>query len=113
MVICLFGNDHVSVLLMLIAIQNLLCRSCKYSIFDPIKEMSYIPCDRELRAKGKAAVDVFGYSFAKGSGGWVAMFLLSMIPGSIIDSSKYIMIVCLILIIIWCLAASSLNKMYS
>lgn len=61
---------------------NAFGKAVKYSLFDPTKEMAYIPLDPELKVKGKAAVDVIGGRGGKSGGSYVQMGLLTVFSGS-------------------------------
>ena len=54
----------------------------KYSIFDPTKEMAYIPLDKESKTIGKAAIEVLGARFGKSAGAF-SQQLLVLLFGSI------------------------------
>lgn len=56
----------------------LLLKSIKYTLFDPTKEMAYIPLSEELRTKGKAAVDVLGSNFGESSSGYIHLALFAL-----------------------------------
>jgi AAA family ATP:ADP antiporter len=86
-------------------------KSIKYMLFDPTKEMAYIPLDDELKTKGKAAVDVIGGRGGKSGGALVQTALLS------IGKTKDVMLIIfpafsvfLIICFAWIWAVGALSK---
>lgn len=95
------------------AIQNILSKSSKYTLFDSTKEMSYVPLDDELKTKGKAAVDVIGIKLGKSISAFMQSLMLSLIPSATLSSiSVYLMMIFSIICIVWLWAVVELGKEY-
>lgn len=111
----LLASSNISVLGVIVAvglIQNVLSKGVKYSMFDPTKEMSYIPLDDELKSKGKAAVDVIGGRAGKSGGALIQFVLLNLlfVGSSLVELAPVIAGIFIVILLIWFYAVSGLNK---
>jgi ATP:ADP antiporter, AAA family len=96
------------------AIQNILSKSTKYSLFDSTKEMTYIPLTLELRTKGKAAVEVVGLKFGKSLGAFAQSFIFILMPTASFDSvTMYLMVIFILIIILWIWDIRKLDQEYN
>ncbi len=109
------GTTPVFMAVMIGATQNILSKGTKYSLFDPTKEMSYIPLDQELKVKGKAAVDVIGGRLGKSGGAIVQQFLLVAVSTTAtqITIAPYTCSIMILVILAWIFAAGALSKLYN
>ncbi|MES2252399.1 MAG: Npt1/Npt2 family nucleotide transporter [Pseudomonadota bacterium] len=89
----------------------LILKSMKYTLFDPTKEMAYIPLNEELRTKGKAAVDVLGSNFGESSSGYVHIILFSiMATKDVLSIAPYACGVFLALCTVWLTAVKVMSR---
>ncbi|MDB6096982.1 MAG: ntt 1, partial [Francisellaceae bacterium] len=92
------------------AIQNILSKATKYSLFDPTKEMAYIPLDAESKTKGKAAIDVVGARLGKSGGGVILQVVLMF--GAIADNLPVLFFFVAVVVASWLMSVVSLSKRY-
>ncbi|MDD7805664.1 MAG: Npt1/Npt2 family nucleotide transporter [Endozoicomonas sp. (ex Botrylloides leachii)] len=111
-VVSLMGTTPLMMAVILGCAQNVMSKSSKYSLFDPTKEMAYIPLDEEQKVKGKAALDVVGARMGKSGGALVQQGLI-IIFGTISAITPYLGGILLIIILAWCYAAFRLGGMFN
>ncbi|XP_074559491.1 plastidic ATP/ADP-transporter-like [Curcuma longa] len=109
------GNLGITPLLAAVyvgALQNIFSKSAKYSLFDPCKEMAYIPMDEEMKVKGKAAIDVVCNPLGKSGGALIQQFMI-LTFGSLANSTPYLGGILLVIVLAWLGAARSLDSQFS
>lgn len=111
-VVGLIGSTPLMAAVIIGMIQNIASKSSKYSMFDPTKEMAYIPLDQESKVKGKAAIDVVGARLGK-SGGSLMQQGLILALGSIAAMTPYIGVILFLIISVWMIAARSLGRQFA
>jgi AAA family ATP:ADP antiporter len=89
-------------------------KSAKYTLFDPTKEITYIPLDENSKVIGKAAVDGVGARLGKSLGSlilttWLVPFVGD---GQIQNVKQYILVMLAIIIVIWLVSVNRLNTMF-
>jgi AAA family ATP:ADP antiporter len=110
--VAIFGTTAGMMAVWIGAAQNILSKGTKYALFDPTKEMAYIPLDQELKVKGKAAVDVIGGRLGKAGGGYVVSTMLMITAGSIATVGPYLAFIVIGVTLAWMYAVGALNRQY-
>jgi AAA family ATP:ADP antiporter len=95
------------------AIQNIIVKGTKYSLWDTSREMLYIPLDKELKTKGKAAVDVISSKIGKSSSGLIQSILFTIFPAATaISIAPGMMVIFVIACIAWIYAVQIIYQEY-
>ena len=108
-----FAGFDINLLMMAVlvgSLQVMLFKSFNYAFVDATKEMAFIPLDRELRIKGKAAVDVIGGRFGKAFGAILQQLMFQFVSPNLSDLTFEIFIVFVVTMTMWIFAVIALNK---
>lgn len=109
----IMGISTLAVIVAIGGLQNILAKGTKYCFFDVTKEMVYIPLDREMGTKGKAAVDILGGKIGKSVGA-----ILQVVCYTIFTTAQpnqlapFLMAMFILICIIWITAVGMLSKKY-
>lgn len=110
--IAMIGTTPLMLAVIFGTAQNIMSKSSKYSLFDPTKEMAYIPLDQESKVKGKAAIDVVGARLGKSGGSLVQQGLI-VACGSLAAITPYVAGILFLIIFAWITASKSLGKQFA
>jgi AAA family ATP:ADP antiporter len=107
---------HMSTMVMISyvgAIQNVLVKSSKYTLFDATKEMAFIPLDPVLKTQGKAAVDLIGNRTARSCGAGIQTVMLMLMPSAtLVQLGPWMLMIVLVCVTFWILAVIGLSHRY-
>lgn len=104
-----YGTTPLFAVVFLGGVQNVMCRAGKYTMFDPTKEMAFVPLSAESRQKGKAAIDGVGSRLGKSGGSFLILVLLQIF-GTVGASSVVIAGILFAVLGIWLLVVLSLGR---
>jgi len=92
-------------------LQNIVNKVAKYSMFDPLKEMAYIPLGSDAKTKGKASIDVLGARLGRSTAACLQQILV-MISGGILDCATSIAAFYVGTIALWVSSVKTLGKLF-
>lgn len=109
----LLGLSALQLAVLTGALQNILAKGVKYSIWDTSKEILYIPLDQATKTKGKAAADLVGSKLGKSISSLMPVALLSASStASYISTAPLIAVVFALVSVAWVVGAIFLSKEY-
>jgi AAA family ATP:ADP antiporter len=96
------------------AIQNVISKGTKYSIWDTSREMLFIPLNQELKVKGKAAVDMISSKLGKSFGSLSQSLLFTIYPTATYSSISGILgVIFTIVCLFWITSLVYINRQYN
>lgn len=102
-------SSYLTIAVFLGSIHFCIGRTVKYTLFDAIKELAFIPLNQEAQVKGKLIIDGIGSRLGRGTSSFLSISLFVMMGGAG-ESTLFIGILALVFAIISVPAASSIGQ---
>lgn len=99
----------LDMLISLGSIHMTLALSCKYALFDPTKEMAFIPLDPALKWTGKAFIDGAGSRFAHSMSS-ILMQAAMLSFGSLTACAPYLFPLLIVVVVLWMRSVHTLSE---
>jgi ATP:ADP antiporter, AAA family len=107
----LFGSTPLAAAVFLGGVHNCLCRVAKNILWDPVKELAFVPLDTQTQLKGKAIIDGIGTHAGRAGGALVQQILLLGFS-TVIAGAAVSLIVITVASLMWVKSASYVGKKY-
>lgn len=104
----LLGLSPLALIVFLGALQNILCRGAKYTVFDTTKEMAFVPLPEDEKIKSQAAIDGVCNRLGKSAGSLIQQTLL-IFCSTLSASAPFIASILLGIVGLWAMAVKSLG----
>lgn len=106
------GGSFLILVIVLGSLTNIFGKSIKYALFDPTKEMAYLPLDQESKVKGKAAVDVVGVRLGKSAGSLIQQGVFAFFT-NFSSALIYLLGTLVVMCFFWIRSINSLSILYN
>jgi len=90
------------------SVHNLASKSLKFTLFDPTKNMAYLPLPDDVRGKGQAAIDVLGSRIGKSGAALLQQLVIVCAGGEIIAGVPAIACMYAVATVAWITAVNAL-----
>lgn len=104
------GSECSPIAVLAGAVHNLASKSLKFTLFDPTKNMAYLPLLPEVRAQGQAAIDVLGGRLGKSGAALLQQLVIVVCGGDIVKGVRAISLMYALATIAWVWAINSLSR---
>jgi len=95
------------------AVQNILSKATKYSLFDSTQKMAYMPLSDDLKTKGMSAVEVIGGRLGKMGGGVILSTIFILYPSyTFAEVTPLLAVLCGLIVLSWIGAVRVLGREY-
>ena len=107
----ILGYSFVKIAIVIGAIHNVTAKLLKYCMFDPIKEMAYIPLSYHEKINGKAAIEVISSRLGKSGSSWMQIIAMEILGTALLsDTFFYLIPTVFVGMLVWIFAVKHIGS---